>query len=136
VLGDEGAFRKWLSWELDTLHAGLVTQRRLLADLLREEHPSAPARGGTHAFDRRELERLAARLPTEARYALRLPMHLYVSTEVADAVNVQDPAAADALRTLGVTLGRPDERGRAWIGRATGLQVLRDWPTCAQMVYL
>lgn len=136
VHGDEGAFRRWMRFESDTLHSGLVTQRRPLADLLREAAPKAQARGGEHLFDPRELARLAAKVPLELRYALRLPMHLYADSEVGDAVYVQDAAAAEALALLGIPLGTPDAQGRAWFGRALGLEVLRDWPTCAQLVYL
>jgi uncharacterized protein (UPF0216 family) len=134
--GDEGAFRRWMRFESDSVHAGLVTQRRALADLLREPSPSAPARGGTHAFDAAELRRLAERLPTELRFALRLPMQLTVDSEVGDAVAVQDAATAEALGLLGCALGPPDARGRAWLARSLALQVLRDWPTSAQFVVL
>lgn len=136
VHGDEGAFHRWMRFELDAIHSGLVAQRRPLADLLREAAPTAQARGGEHRFDRRELERLAAALPTELRYALRLPVHVYVDSESGDAVYVQDRAAAEALALLGHAVGRPDAQGRAWFGRALGLALLRDWPTCAQFVYL
>jgi uncharacterized protein (UPF0216 family) len=136
VRGDEGAFTRWMRFELDTLHAGLVSQRRPLADLLREAKPTAPARGGAHEFDVKELARLAAKLPTEARFALRLPMHLYVDSEVHDALYVMDPAVAEALEAVGVHLGQKDARERRWLARALALEVLRDWPTTVQFVYL
>lgn len=134
--GDEGALRRYLRFELDTLHAGLVTQRRPLLDLRKEPRPSAPARNGTHAFDPRELERLAQALPTELQLALRLPIHLYVDTDAGDAVYVQDAPAAEALASVGFELGSPDPQGRRWCSRARALQVVRDWPTCTQFVYL
>lgn len=134
--GDEGAFRNWMRFELDTLHSGLVTQRRLLADLLREPTPTAPARGGAHHFEPRELARLAERVPSELRFTLKLPLHVYVDSEVGDALYVLDRAAGEALATLGYTLGQPDKQGRQWFGRALGLAMLRDWPTCVQFVYL
>ena len=134
--GDEGAFRKWMSFELNTLHAGLVTQRRPLADLLKEEKPTAVARGGVHEFDRAELARLAAVVPTELRYTLRLPVHVYVDTDVPDALNVQDRPAAEALGLMGYVTSSADRHGKAWFARSIGLQLLRDWPTCVQFVYL
>jgi uncharacterized protein (UPF0216 family) len=76
VRGDEGDLRRYLRFELDTLHAGLVTQRKAFTALRKEPHPSAPARNGIHPFDPRELERLAQALPTEVQLALRLPIHL------------------------------------------------------------
>lgn len=136
VHGDEGAFRHWMRFELDTLHSGLVTQRRALADLLREDQPAAPSRAGAHRFDRRELERLAGLLPTELRFTLRLPVQVYVDSEVGDAVYVLDRAVAEALPALGIEAGAPDRQGRVWFGRALGLALVRDWPTCAQFVYL
>jgi len=136
VFGDERAFQRYLRMEMDTIHAGLVTQRRLLADLLRETQPKAAARSGEHAFAPAELQAVAAKVPPELRYALRLPMHVYVDSEVGEAVYVTEPATADALRALGFALGKPDERGRSWFGRAIALGALRDWPTCVQLVYL
>jgi uncharacterized protein (UPF0216 family) len=135
VFGDEPAFQRFLRMELDTLHAGLVTQRRLLADLLREAEPKALARGGEHRFERRELDALAARLPAELRYTLRLPVHVYMDADIGDATYVLDPPSAEALRALGYVLGQPDARGRCWFGRAVALAALRDWPTCVQLVY-
>ncbi|MCA1812397.1 MAG: DUF61 family protein [Halobacteriales archaeon] len=136
MFGDERAFQRYLRMELGTIHAGLVSQRRLLADLLREAEPKAQAKEGEHRFEPRELQAMAARLAAEMRYALRLPMHVYVDTESGDAVYVMDPPSIEALRALGYALGRPDERGRAWFGRARGLAMVRDWPTCVQLVYL
>jgi len=134
--GDEGAFQKWMRFELDTLHAGLVSQRRTLADLLREAQPSAPARDGTHAFEPAELRRLAQALPTELRYTLRLPIPLYFDSALGDACYVLDRAAAEALAPMRVTQVRPDAQGKVWFSRAVALQAMRDWPTCVQMVYL
>lgn len=136
VHGDEGAFRHWMRFELDTIHSGLVTQRRALADLLREPRPTAPSRGGAHPFDPKELQRLAGRVPTELRFTLRLPLQVYVDSEVGDAVYVLDPAVAEALPALGIQGSAPDRQGRVWFGRALGLVLVRDWPTCAQFVYL
>jgi uncharacterized protein (UPF0216 family) len=136
VHGDEGAFRKWMSSELSTLHSGLVTQRRALADLLREAQPVAPARDGAHAFDTGELQRLAARLPTELRFTLRLPVAVYTDSDVGDSLYVLDRAAGEALGALGYTLAAPDLQGRQWFGRPVGLAMLHDWPTCVQLVYL
>ena len=136
VHGDEGAFGKWMRFELETIHSGLVTQRRALADLLREPAPTAPARNGAHAFDLRELGRLAATLPTELRFQVRLPMQVYVDSEVADSLYVLDRHGAEALGALGYVLGAPDAQGRRWFGRAVGLAMLRDWPTSVQFVYL
>lgn len=135
MFGDERAFQRFLRMELDTIHAGLVTQRRLLADLLREAEPKAQARDGEHRFAPAELQRLAERVPTELRYGLRLPIHLYADTEVPDAVYVMDPPSAEALRLLGYAPGQPDARGRCWFARAIGLGALRDWPTCVQLVH-
>lgn len=135
MLGDEGTFRRWMRFELDTLHAGLVSQRRPLVDLLKEAEPGAPARGGLHRFDPAELRRLAERLPSELRFALRLPIQLYADTEVPDAMQVRDHAAAEALGHVGYgTMGA--EGGKAWLARALALQAVRDWPTCVQFVYL
>jgi uncharacterized protein (UPF0216 family) len=136
VHGEEGAFRRWMRFELDTLHAGLVTQRRSLAELLKEASPSAPARGGGHAFDPAELRRLDARLDLEQRYRLRLPMHLYASGEVEDALYTLDAAVAETMVRLGYARGKPDAQGKVWVARALALAALRDWPTCVQFVYL
>jgi uncharacterized protein (UPF0216 family) len=106
-----------------------------LAELLREAEPSTPARGGSHAFDPRELRRLAEALPTELRVTLRLPMHVYGDTEVPDAMYVMDRVAADALAHLGyITVTNRGDK--VWLARALALQAVRDWPTCVQFVYL
>jgi uncharacterized protein (UPF0216 family) len=136
VHGDEGAFQRWMRFELDTLHAGLVSQRRLLADLLGEAQPTAPARNGAHAFDPGQLQRFAAKLPTELRYALRMPIPIYIDSTIEDAVYLQDKAAVEALAAHGYVHARADAQGKAWMGRSMALQVLRDWPTLVQFVYL
>ena len=83
------------------MNAGLVVQRKTLAQLRTEAHPACLTReGDEHPFDRAALERLAAVLTAPEAEALRLPITLFATGEVTDHVYGSDALAAKALRAL------------------------------------
>ncbi len=96
-----GAIDRWISLELGRINAGLVVERKSLARLRAEERPACVTReGGTHAFERGALDRLAAVLTVAEAESLRLPITLFASGDLEDHVYLSEELAAKALRAL------------------------------------
>ena len=96
-----GAIEHWIALELGRINAGLVVQRKSLAQLRAEHRPACATReGGEHAFDREALDRLAAVLTPGEAESLRLPITLFATGELQDHVYVSEELAAKTLRAL------------------------------------
>ena len=95
-----GPFDRWISFELGRLNAGLVIEKKSLAQLLAEPEPACRTReGDPHPFERAALERFAAVLTREETNSLRLPLTLVVSGD-SDSAYLTDELGAKALRAV------------------------------------
>lgn len=122
-----GAVDRWIALELGRINAGLVVERKSLAQLRAEPRPACPTRdGGEHVFERAALDRLAAVLtPTQAE-DLRLPITLFATGEIGDHVYVSDELAARALRVLeefGVAF--PFRNGRMYLPHSLAVDLVQ-----------
>ena len=122
-----GGIDRWISFELGRLNAGLVTEKKRLAQLRGEALPACRTReGDVHEFDRAALERLASALEPAEREALRLPITLFVSGDLEDTVYLTDPLAAKALRTTeGFGAAYPYRDGRMHLPHALAVDLVR-----------
>ena len=101
----------YLSGELRLVNSGLARERRPLAVLLREEHPSVPCSDGSdQALKRTELHFLAGMLDESEQEALLLPILIEVagSEHEATALCTSDVE----LKVLSQVLGMPVEYER------------------------
>ena len=121
-----GSLDRWIALELGRINAGLVVQRKTLAQLRVEPRPACVTRDGVeHAFDAVALERIAAVLnPAEAQ-ALRLPITLFATGDVEDHVYVAEELAAKTLRTL-ENYGRafPFREGRMYLPHSLAVDLV------------
>jgi|SRR5688572_4839400 uncharacterized protein (UPF0216 family) len=91
---------RWISFEVGRLNAGLVVEKKRLAQLLREPEPACRTReGDLHPFERSSLARFAAVLTDEEASALRLPLTLTVRGD-SDEAHLTDELGAKALRAI------------------------------------
>lgn len=96
-----GAIDRWVSLELGRLNAGLVVERKSLAQLRQEGRPACRTREGEeHTFERSALDRLAGALDNREADALRLPITVFVTGDLADSAYVSEELAARALRAV------------------------------------
>jgi len=124
--------------EARSLNAGLVSARRPLADLLREDRPTCTTReGDPWPIDRGVLERMStACRPGEAE-ELRLPIALHFSSELEDACYLSDALAADVLRRI-ESFGPafPFREGRMHLPASLGVDLVSRYRGALQAVYL
>ena len=122
-----GALDRWIGLELGRLNAGLVVDRRSLADLLVEARPACRSReGDEHPFDPAALRRLAAALTHEETQRLRLPITVFVTGDLADAGYVADELAAKALRAAeGFGPAFPYRDGRMYLPHSLAVDLVR-----------
>ena len=122
-----GAIDRWVSLELGRLNAGLVTERKSLAQLRREERPACRTRAGEeHAFDARALDRLALVLSDEEAERLRLPITLFVTGDLEDSAYLSEELAAKALRALeNFGPAFPYRAGRMYVPHSLAVDLVR-----------
>lgn len=135
---DPGFLERWAERESRSLNAGLVTAKKTLAALLREEEPACASRDGEPwPIDRGALERLAAACGPGEAEALRLPIALHVPSELADACYVPDPLAAAVLRraeAFGPAF--PHRDGRMYLPLSLGIDLVSRYRGAIQRVFL
>lgn len=123
-----------MALEMRGLGGGLVTRRKSLEALLREERPRCRTReGDDHPFEEAVLLRFAGVTSEEERALLRLPITLTFPAEMADQCRLDDSLAAEVLRRL-ENFGKayPTRDGRTWLPASLGVELLRKHPTALQ----
>lgn len=134
--GDESTILRWMRLEIGRINDGIVTERKRLSLLLREEHPSSVTRGGAeYNFDRDVLLRMEQTLPGELQRELRLPILFYFDSTVPDSFFLADEAALQALQRLEeISPLRRMHGGRLWIAKPIVHAIMNRYPTAVQIV--
>ena len=134
--GDESTLMRWMRLEIGRINNGIVTERKRLSHLLREEQPSSVTRGGSqYNFDRETLRRLEQALPEEIQRQLRLPITFYFHSTVPDSFFLTDEAALLALRHLEeISPLRRMRGGRLWIAKPIVYTIVNRYPTAMQIM--
>ena len=132
-----GSFDRWISLELGRLNAGLVVERKSLAQLRRETRPACRTReGDEHAFDPAALERLARVLTDAEAGALRLPITVLVTGDLTDSAYISEEPAARALRTVeGFGPAFPYRGGRMYLPHSLAVDLVRRSGGTLQLVF-
>lgn len=135
---DDGVMNRWFALEMGNLHKGLVTAGRPLADLVREEAPTARTRSGEpHRFDKDVLTRFHEALSPLDRRRLRVPITFHVDKDYAGDAVLQDEVAARLLHALGdLPPGRVVREGKLWMSHAQAQALARRYPSVFQFVFL
>lgn len=126
-MASPGAIDRWISLELGRLNAGLVVERKSLARLRQETRPTCRTREGEeHAFEPGALERLAHVLNDRDTQALRLPITLFVTGDLADSAYLSEELAAKAVRAVeGFGPAFPYREGRMYLPHSLAVDLVR-----------
>jgi uncharacterized protein (UPF0216 family) len=122
-----GAWDRWISLELGRLNAGLVVERKSLAQLLDEPVPACRSREGEdHPFDPAALRGLARVLTREETESLRLPVTIFVTGDLEESAYVAEELAAKALRAIeNFGPAFPFRGGRMYLPHSLAVDLLR-----------
>lgn len=75
---EDKRFKKLISSELRSLNSGMVSQKKSLKELMKEEKPHVKKRGeGKHYFDKSNLKEIENSIPIHKRGELKLPIMIY-----------------------------------------------------------
>jgi len=134
--GDESTLLRWMRLEIGRINDGVVSERKRLSLLLREEHPSSVTKGGTqYDFDRDVLARLGEALPSVLLRRLRLPILCYFDSTVPDSFFLADETALEALQHLEeISPLRRMRSGRLWVAKPLVYTIMNRYPTAVQIV--
>lgn len=132
----DGPIDRWIALEMGKVREGLVLAPRPLGDLLMEDAPTAPTRGGgVHAFDKAVLRRLGDALSPLDRRRLRVPVTFYVDHELPEDAYLADEVAARLLHALGdVPAPLSAREGKYWVGHARARAIAARHPSAFQFV--
>jgi len=136
--GEPGSVDRWVERESRNLNASLVTAKKSLETLLREERPSCRTRDGEEwPIDREGLERLAAACGPGEAEALRLPLAVHFSSDLSDACYITDAIAAEVLRKAeGFGPAYPFREGRMYLPLSLGVDLVSRYKGAIQQVFL
>ena len=136
--GDPGFLNRWMEREGQTMNAGLVTEKKSLAALLREGSPSCRTRDGDEwPIDRAALERLSGAAGPGEADALRLPIALHFASDLEDACYLTDEVAAAVLRRAeGFGPAFPYREGRMYLPLSLGVYLVSRYRGAIQQVFL
>jgi uncharacterized protein (UPF0216 family) len=120
------------------MNAGLVTAKKSLAALLREERPSCRTRDGDEwPIDRGALERMSAASEPGEEDALRLPITLHFASDLEDSCYLVDDVAAAVLRRAeGFGPAFPFREGRMYLPLSLGIDLVSRYKGAIQQVFL
>ena len=136
--GDSGSIERWMERESRNLNTGLVTAKKSLAALLREERPSCRTRdGGEWSMDKAVLVRLSGSVEQGGSDALRLPITLHFASDLEDACYLTDEVAAAVLRRAeGFGPAFPFREGRMVLPASLGVDLVSRYKGAIQQVFL
>jgi uncharacterized protein (UPF0216 family) len=132
---NESAMEKWFKFEIARLNSGLVTKKRPLNELVKEEIPKAEAKDGSiYYFNKEALSRLEKDLLRESK-SIRLPISFYTSLEVKGNAYVADRQSFVALKHLGEIPEKAElVEGKYWMGKTLVTDMMKRRPTIFQIV--
>ncbi len=132
----KGGMDRWVEHEKVKINKGLVTRKKKLRDLLKEENPRSQTKeGDDHEFEHKTLERLAAAL-LEGEEVM-LPITLSFSSAVGDSCYVTDETASFLLRRLeGFGDAYPYRDGKMWLPNSMAFAIMQRYPTAFQGMFL
>jgi hypothetical protein len=133
---DESVLNRWMGLEIARMNEGLVTVRKPLSVLLREERPSAVSRNGEpYYFEKTVIVSLGRSLPEDLHRQLKLPVLFYSSPNVPDSCSCADAPALAAIQLLGeVSTLRTMQGDRFWVSRPIAYAIMKKYPTAVQIV--
>lgn len=122
--------------EIGRINGGVVTRRKRLSHLLREERPSSVTRDGSeYVFDQGTLLQLNQTLPEEVQRQLKLPILFYFDSTVPDSFFLVDEFALQALQHLEeISPLRRMRDGRLWVAKPIVYAIRGRYPTVVQVM--
>jgi uncharacterized protein (UPF0216 family) len=133
---DESVLTRWMQLELGRMNDGIVSERKTLAQLVREDRPVSVTKAGKeYRFDREMIALLAQHLPADLHARLKLPILFFFDSTVNDSCFLADEPAFRALVLLGeLSPMREMEDGRLWVGKPIVFALMRKYPTIIQIM--
>ncbi|WP_292463621.1 DUF61 family protein [Methanolobus sp.] len=99
---DDDVLMRWMRTEVTRINEGIVTERKILSQLLSEERPASRTKGGEeYLFDKGVLAVISDELPTKLRYKLKLSILFFYIPNAPDSCCLNDPYALEFLQIMG-----------------------------------
>jgi uncharacterized protein (UPF0216 family) len=136
TIRDESVLTRWMQLELGRMNDGVVSQRKTLAQLLREDRPVSVTKAGKeYRFNGDSIACLGEHLPAEIHSRLKIPILFFFDSTVNNSLFLADEPAFRALLYLEeFSPLREMEDGRLWVGKPIVFALMRKYPTIIQIM--
>ncbi|MFB6199195.1 MAG: DUF61 family protein, partial [Halobacteriaceae archaeon] len=132
-----GSIKEMISKESQRLNRGVAATRETLKNLLEQENPSVPTKGGGDHTSRREhLEEVAEVVPSYQHSKLRLPVFMFRTSDVKNEFYVEGELEAEVVKGIGDMEGWGMIDGKLWVPHSIGFRLHSDYNDVFQLVLL
>lgn len=132
---DDNRFKKIISSQLKNLNTGMVSQKKSLKDLLKEENPSVETRKGErHQFKNEHLKKIEDSIPIYKMDELKLPIMVYNDPSL-DQCYVKMRVEGEVLKNL---IGLEDKTlkdERIWFSKPLIAETIREYDDIFQFIW-
>ncbi len=132
---EENRFKKLITSQLKNLNTGMVSQKKSLATLLKEENPSVKKRdGGTHYFENNHLKKIEERVPIHKKDELKLPIVIYNDPSL-DRCYVKSKIEGLVIKKMLDLKNKTIEKEKVWFSKPLVADLIREYDDLFQFVW-
>ena len=132
---DENRFRKMISSQLKNLNEGMVSQKKSLKDLLKEDDPSVKTRDGNeHRFEEEHLLHIKEMIPLYKQDELKLPIMVYNDPSL-DQCYVKNRVEGEVLKNLIGMENKTVKDSKTWFSKPLVAEKIREYDDIFQFVW-
>jgi uncharacterized protein (UPF0216 family) len=136
LFNNESAMERWLKFEYGNINKNLVTNQKILAELLKMDDPVALTKDDeTYQFDSDALMNFSREVPKIYHKRLKLPIIFYKDMRVKDSCFMVDELAVKVLKhTNNLDSMYRFQDGRLWVSKPIAHDIAKEYPTLIQFI--
>ncbi|MEF8832732.1 MAG: DUF61 family protein [Candidatus Thermoplasmatota archaeon] len=132
---EENRFRKLITSQLKTLNTGMVSQKKSLKTLLKEEKPSVKKRDGEkHSFEKDHLKEVDEHVPIHKKDELKLPIVVY-NDPALDRCYVKAKIEGTVVKKMVGLESKTVRRDKTWFSKPLIAEMIREYDDIFQFVW-
>lgn len=124
---EENRFRKLITYQLKTLNTGMVSQKKSLDTLLKEEKPSVEKRDGDkHYFEKDHLKEVEESVPIHKKDELKLPIVVYNDPSL-DRCSVKGKIEGIVVKKMVGLENKTIQEEKIWFSKPLVADIIREY---------
>ncbi len=132
---EKSRFKKLITSQLKTLNTGMVSQKKRLSTLLKEDKPSVEKREeGKHYFEKEHLKKLEEIAPIHKKDELKLPIVVYNDPSL-DRCYVKKRVEGKVVKKMIGLENKTIQRNKTWFSKPLITEIIRKYDDIFQFVW-